>query len=144
MVPKYLCLLKWNPSIPTSCTIRNIYLIRQIPLYLIITDNVNTNNCLIRCIFLLPGADPGFQVRWGALIKIAPRGGRRENVGLFRVKNHDFTPKNHIFSNFRGGWGARRVRPLDPPLITVVVYDSNMIHDILHNSLSIIIHHLNT
>jgi hypothetical protein len=21
--------------------------------------------------------------------------------GFFRVKNHDFTPKNHIFSNFR-------------------------------------------
>ena len=37
--------------------------------------------------------------------------------GVFRVKNHDFTQKNHIFSNFVGG--ARRVRPppLDPPLI---------------------------
>jgi hypothetical protein len=23
--------------------------------------------------------------------------------GVFRVKNHDFMPKNHIFSNFRGG-----------------------------------------
>ena len=62
--------------------------------------------------------------------KIAPSGGRRENLwgisceksrfyakkiiffptaeggakmfGVFRVKNHDFTPKNHIFSNFRG------------------------------------------
>jgi hypothetical protein len=22
--------------------------------------------------------------------------------GVFRVKNHDFMPKNHIFSNFRG------------------------------------------
>ena len=22
--------------------------------------------------------------------------------GVFRVKNHDFTQKNHIFSNFRG------------------------------------------
>jgi hypothetical protein len=32
---------------------------------------------------------------------------------VFRVKNHDFTPKNHIFSNFRGG--GRRA-PLDPPL----------------------------
>jgi hypothetical protein len=32
---------------------------------------------------------------------------------VFRVKNHDFTPKNLIFSNFRGG--ARRVRP--PPWI---------------------------
>ena len=29
--------------------------------------------------------------------------------GVFRVKNHDFPPKNLIFSNFR--WGARRVRP---------------------------------
>jgi hypothetical protein len=28
--------------------------------------------------------------------------------GVFRVKNHHFTPKNHIFSNFRGG--ARRVK----------------------------------
>ena len=38
--------------------------------------------------------------------------------GVFRVKNHDFTPKNHIFSNFRGS--ARRVRPpLDPPLDTI-------------------------
>ena len=35
--------------------------------------------------------------------------------GVFRVKNHDFTPKNHIFSNFRGtraGCG-----PLDPSLL---------------------------
>ena len=23
--------------------------------------------------------------------------------GVFRVKNHDFTPKNLIFSNFKGG-----------------------------------------
>jgi hypothetical protein len=23
--------------------------------------------------------------------------------GVFRVKNHDFTQKDHIFSNFRGG-----------------------------------------
>ena len=29
------------------------------------------------------------------------------------MKNHDYTPKNHIFSNFRGG--ARRVRPPPPP-----------------------------
>ena len=35
--------------------------------------------------------------------------------GVFRVKNHDFTPKNHIFTNSRGG--ARRPPPLDPPLL---------------------------
>jgi hypothetical protein len=25
---------------------------------------------------------------------------RREHFGVFRVKNHDFTPKNYIFSQF--------------------------------------------
>jgi hypothetical protein len=49
----------------------------------------------------IAGADPGFQAKGGVLKKIAPSGGRRENFGVFRVKNHDFTPKNHIFSNFR-------------------------------------------
>ena len=38
-------------------------------------------------------------------------------VGIFRVKNHDFTPKNHIFSNFRGGGGGA---PGAPPLVSVV------------------------
>ena len=36
---------------------------------------------------------------------------------VFRVKNHDFTPKNHIFSNFRGGGRAPGAPPLNPPLI---------------------------
>ena len=46
----------------------------------------------------------------GAHIKKLRRAERGANIfGVFRVKNHDFTPKNHIFSNFRGG--ARRVRP---------------------------------
>ena len=48
----------------------------------------------------------------GALKKIGPSGGRREIFGVFRVKNHDFTPKNHIFSNFRPP-------PLNPPLISL-------------------------
>ena len=50
----------------------------------------------------------------GAHIKKLRRAeGGAKNVGVFRVKNHDFTPKNRIFSNFRGGGGgrARRVRP---------------------------------
>ena len=80
----------------------------------------------------IAGADPGFQVRGGgAHLKKLRRaeggakifgvfrvknheftpknhiffncGGRREIFGVFRVKNHDFTPKNLIFSNFRGG-----------------------------------------
>ena len=39
--------------------------------------------------------------------------GSAKIFGVFRVKNHDFTPKNHIFSNFRGD--ARRVHPPPPP-----------------------------
>jgi hypothetical protein len=39
----------------------------------------------------------------GALKRIALSGGRREIFGVFRVKYHDFTPKNQFFSNFRGG-----------------------------------------
>ena len=48
----------------------------------------------------IPVADPGFQVRGGALKKIAPSGGRRENVWGIRVKNHDFTPKKSYFFQF--------------------------------------------
>ena len=92
-----------------------------------------------------PGADPGFQVRGGALKKIASSGGRRENFwGISCEKSRFYAKKSYffqlrrearkclrylvwkitilrkkiyIFSKFRGG--ARRVRPpLDPPLAT--------------------------
>ena len=70
------------------------------------------------------GADPGFQVRGGAVKKIAPSGGSisceksrfyakksyfsnfrgaREIFGVFHVKNHDFTPKKIIFLPILGG-----------------------------------------
>jgi hypothetical protein len=48
------------------------------------------------------GTDPGFQVRGGALKKIAPSGRRREHFwGISCEKNHDITPKNHIFFQLR-------------------------------------------
>ena len=52
------------------------------------------------------------------LNKIAP------SVGVFRVKNHDFTPKNIIFSNFRGGRapGAARNPPWIRPCAGLVVF----------------------
>ena len=50
------------------------------------------------------GADPGFQDRGGAHLKKLRRAeGGAKNFGVFRVKNHDFTPKNHIFSIAEGG-----------------------------------------
>ena len=52
------------------------------------------------------GADPGFQVRGAHLKKLRRAEGGAKNFEVFRVKNHDFTPKNLIFSNFRGGGGA--------------------------------------
>ena len=40
---------------------------------------------------------------YGAQLKKLRRAeGGAKIFGVFRVKNHDFTPKNHIFSNFRG------------------------------------------
>jgi len=53
------------------------------------------------------GADPGFQVRGAHLKKSRRAEVGAKIVGVFRVKNHDFTQKNRIFSNFRG----------DPPLL---------------------------
>jgi hypothetical protein len=51
---------------------------------------------------MYPGADPGFQVRGGAHLKKLRRAeGGANNFGVFRVKNHDFTPKIHIFFQLR-------------------------------------------
>ena len=56
-----------------------------------------------------PGADPGFQVRGGALKKIAPSRGRRENCWGISCEKSRFYAKKSYFSNFRGGarnfWG---------------------------------------
>ena len=57
------------------------------------------------------GADPGFQVRGAHLKKLRRAEGGAKLFVVFRVKNHDFTPKNHIFSNFRG-----EPPPLESPL----------------------------
>ena len=49
-------------------------------------------------LLICAGADPGFQVRRGAHLKKMRRAeGGAKIFGVFRVKNHDFTPKNHIF-----------------------------------------------
>ena len=62
----------------------------------------------------MTGADPGFQVRGGGahLKKLRRAVGGPKLFGEFRVKNHDFTQKNHIFSNFRGGGGGAPGAPL--------------------------------
>ena len=54
------------------------------------------------------GADPGFQVGGGgaSLKKLRQAEGGAKIFGVFRVKNHDFTLQNLIFSNFKGGRGG--------------------------------------
>jgi hypothetical protein len=44
-----------------------------------------------------------FQLGGAHLKKMRRAEGGANIFGVFRVKNHDFTPKNHIFSNFREG-----------------------------------------
>ena len=55
---------------------------------------------------LMSGADPGFQVRGTDLKKLRRAEGGANIFWVFRVKNHDFTPKIYIFSNFMGGGGG--------------------------------------
>ena len=55
--------------------------------------------------WLWPGADPGFQVRGGGgahLKKLRRAEEGAKILGVFRVKNHYFTPKNPIFYNCEG------------------------------------------
>ena len=54
--------------------------------------------------YLIAGANPGFQVRGGGpqLKKLRRAEGGMNIFGVFRVKNHDFMPKNYIFSNCGG------------------------------------------
>jgi len=47
---------------------------------------------------MVPGADPGFQVRGSALKKIAPNGGRRENFwGISCEKSRFYAKKSYFF-----------------------------------------------
>ena len=49
---------------------------------------------------LTAGADPGFQVRGGALKKIAPSGGRREKFWGISCEKSRFYAKKIIFYQF--------------------------------------------
>ena len=50
----------------------------------------------------MQGRIQDFKLRGAHLKKLHRAEGGAKNLGVFRVKNHDFTPKNRIFSNFRG------------------------------------------
>ena len=57
--------------------------------------------CSLFKVAIVTGADLGFQVRGGAHLKKLRRAeGGAKIFGVFRVKNHDFMPKNLIFFQF--------------------------------------------
>jgi hypothetical protein len=57
----------------------------------------------VRDVVIIQGRIQDFKLGEGALKKLRRAEGGANIFGVFRVKNHDFTPKNLIFSNFRGG-----------------------------------------
>jgi hypothetical protein len=64
------------------------------------------------------GTDPVFQVRGAHLKKLRRAEGGAKFLGVF-------TPKNHIFSDFRGG-GASGAPLLDPPLLLINNSNTNV------------------
>ena len=50
----------------------------------------------------IQGRIQDFKLGGAHLKKLHRAEGGAKIFGVFRVKNHDFTPKNHIFSNCRG------------------------------------------
>ena len=56
----------------------------------------------------MQGRIQDFKLGGAHLKKLRRAEGGAKIFGVFCVKNYDFTPKIHIFSNFRGG--ARQVR----------------------------------
>ena len=76
-----------------------------------------------------------FKLGGAHLKKLCRAEGGAKFFWVFRVKNHDFTPKNHIFSNFRGGGGAPGAPP-PPPWIrpcSIHCYKRQTLKYTIHN-----------
>ena len=73
----------------------------------------------------MSGADPGFQVRGGALKKIAPSGGRREIFwGISCEKSRFYAIKSYFFpilGGARAGCAPPWIRPCILYIIVIVV-----------------------
>ena len=88
-------------------SLRNLCIPVDLQLMTIITGNASCALNWISTFFLLlfgavQGRIQDFKLGRAHLKKLR---------GVFCVKNHDFTPKNHMFSNFRGGGGGGWIRP---------------------------------
>ena len=67
-----------------------------------ILRTITIKEVLILVTNILQGRIQDFKLGGAHLKKLHRAEGGAEIVGVFRVKNHDFTPKNNIFSNCGG------------------------------------------
>ena len=74
-----------------------------------------------------PGVDPGFRVRGAHLIKLRRAEGCAKMFVVFRVKNHDFTPKIIFFPIL--GWRATGAPLGSAPVVIILAKISiTMLH----------------
>ena len=70
----------------------------------------------------MQGLIQDFQLGGAHLKKMRRAEGGANIFGVFRMKNHDFTPKNHIFSNFRGACAGCAPPPGSAPGMYHYIY----------------------
>ena len=75
-------------------------------------DSSSAMTLIMYILRLISGVDPGFQVKGADFKKLRRAEGGANIFGVFRVKNHDFTPKIIFFLIlWGGGGGAPWIRP---------------------------------
>ena len=79
-------------------------------------NSFETANIIESKLYMNQGRIQDFKLGGAHFKKLRRAEGGAKIFGVFRMKNHHFTQKNHIFSNFRGE-RAGCALPLDPPLI---------------------------
>jgi hypothetical protein len=79
-------------------------------------NSFETANIIESKLYMNQGRIQDFKLGGAHFKKLRRAEGGAKIFGVFRMKNHHFTQKNHIFSNFRGE-RAGCAPPLDPPLI---------------------------
>ena len=82
--------------------------------------DLNKGRKLLLSWYMKSFSEPTLALKSPHLKKLRRSEGGAKIVGVFRVKNHDFTPKNHIFSNFRP----------PPPGSAPVIWTANNCHNI--------------
>ena len=79
--------------------------------------------------YTIQGRIQDFKLRGAHLKQLRRAEGGANIFGMFPVNNHDLTPKNHIFSNFRGG-APGAPPPGSAPLITPLISSNSSSHTI--------------